>query len=430
MFKKALSSTMALMLFATAIPVHAQQVNVLSDISLESDYFVSVNHLYANGVIGGYPDGTFKPDKTISRAELMKVVVESNTDNIDETQYQNCFPDVKEDWYAKYVCYAQEQGWVSGYPDGTFQPANPVKRAEAVKMIVNAFELDLTSKTELPLDVPADSWFAPFVIEAQSRGSLDLVVDSFGPAEDATRGYVSDILYKLLTVEETGLQSFDEYMVEGPYLVTKVVDGDTVDVEANGETMRLRLIGVDTPETVHPNKDVELYGPEASAKVTDDLLNTYILLESDITQSDKDVYDRYLRYVRLLDGTNYNEQLIKEGYGFEYTYDNNPYIYKDRFDEAELFANTNGIGLWNPDLVKGQTLEDLIEEEPTENNDEPTIDSNSNDHVFYVSSKARTKYYCDTDPSWEDLSKENLLMYQSEAELISDFPGLELNQAC
>lgn len=130
------------------------------------------------------------------------------------------------------------------------------------------------------------------------------------------------------------------------YTVTHVVDGDTIDVLINGKEERLRLIGIDTPETVHPNKPVECYGPEASAKMKELVLGKEIILEDDPSQGERDKYDRLLRYIHLQDGTNIIEKMIREGYAYEYTY-SSEYKYQELFQEAEEASKSEKLGVWN-----------------------------------------------------------------------------------
>jgi len=130
-----------------------------------------------------------------------------------------------------------------------------------------------------------------------------------------------------------------------PAVVTRVVDGDTIVVLVNGVSEKVRLIGVDTPETVDPRKLVECFGKEASAFTTETLLSKNITLESDPTQSDRDKYGRLLRYVFLSDGTLVNKLIITEGYGHEYTYDV-PYKYQNEFKQAQTTAKELKKGLW------------------------------------------------------------------------------------
>jgi len=133
------------------------------------------------------------------------------------------------------------------------------------------------------------------------------------------------------------------------YKVVNVVDGDTLDVDLNGKTERLRLIGIDTPETVDPRKEVQCFGTEASNKAKVVLGGKIVSLEADNTQGERDKYQRLLRYVYLEDGTSFNKLMIAEGYAHEYTYQSNPYKYQAAFKEAEKQARENKKGLWNPD---------------------------------------------------------------------------------
>jgi len=129
-------------------------------------------------------------------------------------------------------------------------------------------------------------------------------------------------------------------------VVERVVDGDTVVVRVQGERERIRLIGVDTPETVKPDAPVDCFGPEASDETTGLLPGgSTVWLESDASQGDADRYDRLLRYVWAPDGTMLNEHLIADGFGREDTYDD-PYRYRDRFMAAEAEAERADLGLW------------------------------------------------------------------------------------
>lgn len=129
------------------------------------------------------------------------------------------------------------------------------------------------------------------------------------------------------------------------YKVVNVVDGDTIDVIVSNKTERIRMIGINTPETVDPRKTVECFGKEASDRTKEILLGNSVYLESDLTQQDRDKYSRLLRYVYLSDGTNFNLWLIKNGYAYEYTY-NVPYKYQNDFKNAQKDATNNQQGLW------------------------------------------------------------------------------------
>ncbi|HEX8591493.1 MAG TPA: thermonuclease family protein [Candidatus Paceibacterota bacterium] len=129
------------------------------------------------------------------------------------------------------------------------------------------------------------------------------------------------------------------------YPIVEVVDGDTVKISVNGKIETYRLIGVDTPETVHPTKGVECFGVEASNRAKTILTGEKVFIETDSSQGTYDKYNRRLAYIFLEDGTNLNLKMIREGYAHEYTY-SLPYKYQLQFKEAEVAARSNKVGLW------------------------------------------------------------------------------------
>ena len=121
--------------------------------------------------------------------------------------------------------------------------------------------------------------------------------------------------------------------------VKRVVDGDTL-LLSSGE--RVRLIGVDTPETKHPQKPVQYFGKEAYHFTKRMAEGKEVHLEFDWQRRDK--YNRLLAYVYLLDGTFLNAEIIKQGYGFAYT--RFPFKYLEEFRRYEREARENRRGLW------------------------------------------------------------------------------------
>ena len=99
------------------------------------------------------------------------------------------------------------------------------------------------------------------------------------------------------TSTQAGTEIKDEKLENKYFSVVKIVDGDTIDVSIDGQTERIRFIGLNTPETVDPRKPVECFGQEASKKVNEVLSGREVLLKVDSTQGDRDKYGRLLRYV-------------------------------------------------------------------------------------------------------------------------------------
>lgn len=125
--------------------------------------------------------------------------------------------------------------------------------------------------------------------------------------------------------------------------VVRVIDGDTIQVEIAGQPFTVRYIGIDTPETKHPTKGVQPWGPEASERNRQLVESKTVSLERDV--SDTDRFGRLLRYV-YVDDAMVNEVLVREGYARVSTFP--PDIrYVARFITLEREAIVAGRGLWS-----------------------------------------------------------------------------------
>ena len=124
--------------------------------------------------------------------------------------------------------------------------------------------------------------------------------------------------------------------------VIRVIDGDTIEVVVVGQTYKVRYIGIDTPETKHPTKPVEPYGPEAAAKNEELVGGKIVGLEKDVSETDR--YGRLLRYVYVGD-LMVNAELVRLGYAQVSTYP--PDVkYQDLFLQLQREAREAGRGLW------------------------------------------------------------------------------------
>ncbi len=120
-------------LLAIAVPVAL----AFSDVGNTTPYAPAIQALQEQGVIEGYSDGTFKPSSTVNRAEFLKIVLGSRGGTFTG---DHCFPDVTDEWFASYVCTAKEEGIVGGYPDGLFKPDQTINFVEASKILSLAFK--------------------------------------------------------------------------------------------------------------------------------------------------------------------------------------------------------------------------------------------------------------------------------------------------
>lgn len=127
--------------------------------------------------------------------------------------------------------------------------------------------------------------------------------------------------------------------------VLEVVDGDTFKTVVNGQKETIRILGINTPEVASGVTKEQCYGPEASAKSKNVLSGKVIRLEADETQTNRDKYDRLLRYVYLEDGTDYGKLLVSEGFAKEYTF-KKAYAHQQEYKMAQFEAQQKSLGLW------------------------------------------------------------------------------------
>ena len=139
------------------------------------------------------------------------------------------------------------------------------------------------------------------------------------------------------------------------YQVLKVVDGDTIHISYNGKDEKVRFIGLDTPETKDPRKPIQCFGREATAKMAEFTENKKVRLEFDKTQGERDKYGRLLAFVYGEDNKNLAYEMIRQGYGNEYTYNSNPYKYQSEFKDAARKAREENKGLWAENTCAGDT---------------------------------------------------------------------------
>ncbi len=130
------------------------------------------------------------------------------------------------------------------------------------------------------------------------------------------------------------------------YEVYEVIDGDTFKVKEGFKKSTIRMLGIDTPETVDPRKEEQCYGKEASEFAKKFLLKNKVRLVLNEKREMRDKYGRVLAYVYLEDGTFVNSYLLANGFAKEYTF-GKPYSKKDEFVATQNEARQRGVGLWD-----------------------------------------------------------------------------------
>lgn len=196
------------------ITAYALQTPTFSDVSSTHPHYEAITNLKFNGVIEGYPDGTFKPDQPVNRVEVLKMIFEGlETDN-PESLNSPTFSDTDLNaWYGEYLKKAYTLGMVEGYQDGTFKPAQTVNLVENLKLILEAAKVDLpTDIPENPYnDTPKTEWYAKYVQHSKNLNLLDPdESDNVYPGKEMTRGDFAEVLWRLRTVIQQGLNTFEE----------------------------------------------------------------------------------------------------------------------------------------------------------------------------------------------------------------------------
>lgn len=158
----------------------------------------SILYLRVKGVISGFEDGTFRPGGQVTRAQLAAMLIRAKGTKLDSEAKQQ-FRDVPpQHWAYREITSAKAQGIISGYPDGTFAPNQPVTREQIAAMIVRAFPVEATLTERSFTDI-RQSWAKDNIISLARAGIIGGYPDNtFAPKKTVTRAEVSVILSRAL----------------------------------------------------------------------------------------------------------------------------------------------------------------------------------------------------------------------------------------
>ena len=175
-----------------------------SDVPDRHPYSTAIAYVESRGIISGYTDGTFRPNRSVNRAEFTKMIAGTV---IPSLGIERCirgqgqpFRDVPLDaWFAPYVCAAKLTGIIEGYSDGTFRPDDRISFAEAAAVIVRSFTI--------PISGSSQPWFRPYIEALQSKRAIPTSIQSFTSL--INRGETAEIIRRLR--EEDAQQSSHWY---------------------------------------------------------------------------------------------------------------------------------------------------------------------------------------------------------------------------
>jgi hypothetical protein len=187
--------------FFIPIPTQAEgnMDPLFTDVGKSHINYVAIKNLSESGVLKGYDDGTFQPDKLVNRAEALKIILSSSGVDSPVENLTEKFSDVGIDqWFAPFVIRAADLGIVNGNPDGSFTPGANVKRAAFMKMLLetNKFKKDKWEAQQIYSDVPQDAWYNAYMNYAGKAGLIVKSADnSLYPDKELSRAEVSEIIY-------------------------------------------------------------------------------------------------------------------------------------------------------------------------------------------------------------------------------------------
>ena len=182
------------------IRTRTEKIKYFPDTEQNSRVAIAAAKLKDKDIIGGFPDGTFKGEQFVNRAELAKFLLLAKKISVGNLGNHNRFPDVQDgEWYVKYVIKAANLGIINGYPDGEFRPAKTVNTAEFLKMLTKTFRLSEGIQYDYK-DVHDDNWFSAYAGVAQKYNLFpDRDPNYLEPAGELTRNEVAVAIYQYLS---------------------------------------------------------------------------------------------------------------------------------------------------------------------------------------------------------------------------------------
>jgi hypothetical protein len=193
------------------IPLAVIAAGIFPDVGDDHPYKGAIESLARSGIIKGNPDGKFYPERSVNRAEFLKLLYIA-TNRQPKPINVACFTDVERgSWYESYVCDAasKENGFVQGYSDGKFRPASPVNRTEALKMIFTVFGLqtpDISASDQDLIkfvDISVTAWYSKYISAAYKNGILPIPGHSgarFYPDKELLRGEAAAYMFNALNI--------------------------------------------------------------------------------------------------------------------------------------------------------------------------------------------------------------------------------------
>lgn len=239
------------------------------DVPSSHQFNSAINYVQQEGIVSGYPDGTYQPDRILNRAEFTKIIIESR---FDENTINSClnrggfydqalFNDVEPGvWFEKYVCVAKQQGIIQGYDDGSFRPIQTIIFAEAAKIASESYGLRVGS---------GEPWFEPYLTRLASLDAVPSTLSSISDTvqrgiKDISRGEMADVIFRLRNINDQVTSDDGKFSISVPETalprgiqandisITRVSQDDGGLSEVNGAPMLFYRLEPDGTEFAEP----------------------------------------------------------------------------------------------------------------------------------------------------------------------------------
>ncbi len=185
----------------------ASASETFTDVNLGNENYVAITYLKDQGILEGYPDGTFQPLAEIKRGEALKITLSafkqtkpsSETTKKEDMNFSDVSPD---DWFAPYIEEGIKNGIIQGYPENKFYPGKTINRVESLKMTLLQFGEKIPEDVTTPpySDIPLNVWFTPYaeVSRIKNLFFLDRKTGGLNPDQKVNRGSFAALIYRII----------------------------------------------------------------------------------------------------------------------------------------------------------------------------------------------------------------------------------------